>query len=91
MVHKSHVAIFEDEYYPNIFDNFYLDDWISRVYGESRTKQIQEWVVKHHINYHGTRYDPSHHHAYILDGELEKGHSKVKSWIVNKTRIVTLS
>jgi len=82
MVHKSHMAIFDDEYYPDVFDNWYLDDWISSVYGKSRTKKVQEWVVKHHIFHHGTRYVASEHHVEILKNELQKGYTKVKSWIV---------
>ena len=55
MVHRTHLQIFED-YYPREFDNWWLDDWISSVYGESHTTRLQEWVVTHHVNMHGQRY-----------------------------------
>lgn len=56
MVHRSHMKIF-NSYYPNDFDNWWIDDWISTVYRPNRTVRISGWQVKHHINKHGTRYE----------------------------------
>lgn len=57
MVHRTHMAIFKHEYYPHVFENWYLDDWISNVYGPSRTTIHKAWEVKHHTQHHGTRYN----------------------------------
>jgi hypothetical protein len=40
MIHRTHLEIF-DNYYPDEF----LDDWISSVYGKSRTSKIDDWLV----------------------------------------------
>ena len=56
MVHSTHLEIF-DTYYPDEFDNWWIDDWISSVYGPNRTIRVPGWQVKHHINKHGTRYE----------------------------------
>ena len=55
MVHKTHLKIF-NEYYPPAFKNWYLDDWITKVYGPKRSKKLATWIVKHHVGHHGTRY-----------------------------------
>lgn len=49
MVHRTHIDIF-GWYYPPIFDNWYVDDWITRVYEPNRSVLIPEWRVKHHTS-----------------------------------------
>ena len=36
LVHRTHLDIFE-HYYPPIFSDWWMDDWISHVYGEHVT------------------------------------------------------
>ncbi|XP_053379658.1 uncharacterized protein LOC128548541 isoform X2 [Mercenaria mercenaria] len=55
MVHRSHLEIF-DFYYPPYFDNWWADDWITKVYSPERSTKLPSWVVKHHLSSHGTRY-----------------------------------
>lgn len=55
MVHRTHLDMFE-EYYPSEFDNWWLDDWISAVYGERHTKKLEEWRVAHNTHSYGQRY-----------------------------------
>ena len=45
MVHRTHLDIFET-YYPSVFDNWYVDDWISLVYGAARTAKLDDWWVR---------------------------------------------
>ena len=56
MVHRTHLDIFHD-YYPPEFDNWWLDDWISHVYGDSHTRRLSDWVVLHNVHTYGTRYE----------------------------------
>jgi hypothetical protein len=74
-----HLAIF-GTYYPEVFDNWYIDDWISRVYSEDRTRKLNEWKVIHNQAY-GTRYTPSTDQKALLDDQVEKGRQKVSSFI----------
>ena len=53
-VHRTHYKIF-GYYYPPEFKNWCTDDWITNVYGgiaggESRAKQLQNWLVVHHCD-----------------------------------------
>lgn len=88
MVHKTHMDIFCNEYYPEIFDNWFLDDWISKVYGEKRTKKLESWTMKHHIDHHGTRYKAIDFETgqTALFEELRKGRKTIKNWLISRFR-----
>jgi FkbM family methyltransferase len=80
MVHRTHLDIFE-HYYPDVFSAWWIDDWISKVYGPERSTKMMDWTVKHHTHKHGTRYEVQHHEAKLLKGELEKGAVKIEAWL----------
>mmetsp|Transcript_74123 Transcript_74123/g.120358 ORF Transcript_74123/g.120358 Transcript_74123/m.120358 type:complete len:353 (+) Transcript_74123:239-1297(+) len=85
MVHRSHLQIF-DTYYPSVFRNWYIDDWISLVYGPFRTTKMKNWHVHHHVEL-GTRYTP-----YMADHSkcmslVREGKDKIALFL-NKTGIV---
>jgi len=73
MVHRTHLDIFNGDYYPAIFDNWYVDDWISAVYGESRTTTLTNWTVDHLVNKYGTRYKIAHEQKSLLERAVEDG------------------
>ena len=80
MVHRTHLNVFE-HYYPDVFSAWWVDDWISKVYGPQRSTKMMDWTVKHHTHKHGTRYAVQHHEAKLLKGELEKAAAKIEAWI----------
>jgi len=88
MVHKTHMDIFCNEYYPDIFDNWFLDDWISTVYGKKRTKKMESWTMKHHVDHHGTRYKAIDFKTgnKALSKELRKGKKTIKNWLSSRLR-----
>lgn len=47
-VHKTHNAIF-GYHYPPVLTDWWLDDWITLVYGPSRTQKLQHISVIHHL------------------------------------------
>lgn len=47
-VHRKHLEIFGVHYPVNLTD-WWLDDWITHVYGPQRTKQLLDIVVRHHM------------------------------------------
>jgi hypothetical protein len=49
MVHRTHMDMF-GWYYPPVFENWYVDDWITKVYQPNRSIQIPEWRIQHHIS-----------------------------------------
>lgn len=54
MVHRNHLDIF-GYYYPPEFENWWADDWITKVYPRGNSKKISSWKVQHKM-VHGTRY-----------------------------------
>ena len=80
MVHRTHLEIFE-HYYPLVFDNWWLDDWITKVYQPNRSKQLVRWVAKHHTGKHGTRYKVSWGAKRHLEQEVAKGKERIAQWV----------
>jgi len=76
MVHRTHFDIFKF-YYPDRFDNWYVDDWITEVYQPFRSTQLSMWHVKHHVGTHSTRYQPNTQHQTMLCDELRQGKDAV--------------
>lgn len=81
MVHApTHYSIF-DTYYAEEFDNYYVDDWISNVYGKERTKKLGKWEVKHHFMKFATRYEPTFHQDQLLSESLAEGTRRVEQFL----------
>jgi len=87
MVHRTHLDIFDD-YYPVEFDNWYIDDWITYVYGESHTKQLQpeEWEVIHNTDTYGTRYTEDKSKSELLPGILIRSKQRIIDFLTIKER-----
>eukprot|EP00941_MAST-03F_sp_MAST-3F-sp1_P003608 g3608.t1 len=86
-VHRSHLEIFDGIYYPPILMDWWMDDWISTVYGKSRTRKGPFSVI-HRADEHSRRYEVNLSHRENLDIEVQKGKQKIKKWISdNENRI----
>ena len=86
MVHRTHIDIF-GWYYPPKFDNWYIDDWITKVYQPNRSKLIKDWEVYHEVKM--TRYSPKK--GNLLSGELRKGKEKLNEWLVKNDDLINHS
>ena len=86
MVHSTHLRIFHD-YYPNQFNNWWVDDWISRVYGASRTRRVPGWIVKHHTHVHGQRYDVAWPQHDLLAQLVAEGEERIELYLANHTPV----
>ena len=75
MVHRTHIDIF-GFYYPPSFRKSYVDERITKVYGETRTLKLKEWEVKHHLT--PTRYNIS---TANLEDALIDGKQTIKEWL----------
>ena len=80
MVHRTHLDIFE-YYYPRVFSAWWIDDWITYVYGAKRSAKMINWTVNHHTGKYGTRYNVQYQEQQLLKGELEKGAAKIEAWL----------
>jgi hypothetical protein len=79
IVHRTHLEIFE-YYYPPILSDWWMDDWITHVYGPRRTRK-GPFIVKHLWTVHGTRYAVDQSHERRLAGELDSGRRRIERWL----------
>lgn len=79
----THLSIF-GTYYPQVFDNYYVDDWITRVYGEERTRQLGDWELLHHLETFWTRYEPTFDQDQMLNQTVDEGRERVEQFVLEK-------
>jgi hypothetical protein len=77
-VHRTHLEIFQT-YYPPVFSDWYMDDWITKVYGQRRTRR-GPFRVTHHVGQHATRYAVDRGHEAALVLELARGFRRIADW-----------
>ena len=82
---RLHMEIFEMNYYPPQLLAWYMDDWISRVYGSQRTfiSSMKTSYAIHHMAFHGTSYDVDETLSRLLNGLVVSGKAKVKKWMMD--------
>ena len=83
LVHRTHLEIFE-HYYPPIFSDWWMDDWITQVYGTERTRKAA-FRVRHLTAFQGTRYTIDRSHEQRLQAELEAGRQRIERWLLRRT------
>ena len=80
-VHRTHMEVFEMEYYPPEFTDWWSDDWISFVYGVGRTFSANIVFVRHHRSVHGQRYDVDISIKGKLEALIHIGREKIRKWL----------
>ncbi|KAL4238841.1 hypothetical protein ACF0H5_003548 [Mactra antiquata] len=86
-VHVTHFHIF-GFYYPPQLDNWWADDWITRVY-ESRSMRLTAWKVKHLVK--ARRYRVNMHHEKLLPQFISQGNKTLTSYINRNIINITTS
>lgn len=69
-------------YYPPELTDWWMDDWISFVYGYSRTFKAISHPVLHHTGAHGQRYDVDRSNENLLESLITKGHNRILSYML---------
>jgi hypothetical protein len=83
-VHRLHMEIFEGNYYPPELSDWWMDDWISYVYGQRRTFMSRHIKVVHHTGHQGTRYQVDHAHESLLPNLIKQGTQKIRTYMLKK-------
>ena len=78
MVHRQHLMIFPT-YYPPVFTDWWMDDWITHVYGKGRT-QWGPFEVEHPV-IGQSRYSVDYRRKASLQKELAKGAKAIEAWV----------
>ena len=88
-VHRTHRQIFQT-YYPVVLTDWWMDDWISKVYPRGSYGRHASVAVSHHTWMTGSgnpvRYEVDHGHKQYLDAELRRGAQLVGQFAMNHCR-----
>ncbi len=79
-VHRTHIDIFGTHYPPEPTD-WWLDDWISLVYGPNNTMKVANVVVTHHAL--STRYDVNWRSKALLLELVNASHIRIQNFKLN--------
>lgn len=77
MTHRTHLCIFQGSYYPEVFDNYYIDDWITHVYAANRTRKLRTVRVSHRLAYHGQQYRAAGNQDLLVEEALRYGREQI--------------
>ena len=83
MVHQTHLKIFKT-YYPAVFHNWFVDDWITHVYGNERTRKIKDWIVVHHLDQQGQRYTEMSSDSKYIEPEIASGRNLIEAYVARQ-------
>ena len=75
--HRTHMEIFNKTYYPPELVDWWMDDWISRVYGSARSQKLAEVEVVHHTGTHGQRYNVTASNRLLLERLILSGKAQI--------------
>ncbi|CAE7609811.1 unnamed protein product [Symbiodinium microadriaticum] len=89
-VHRMHMEVFDMKYYPVELPDWWMDDWITHVYGPLRTFHSKKVGVYHHTNVHGQRYKVDQSNSKSLLKLIKKGRLTIRHWMI-KNKISQLS
>lgn len=82
-VHRTHIDVF-GYLFPPFFRNWWSDDWISTVYGDTHTFHSTV-EIRHNVEAQKTsgftRYSVDHSDKLHLDDELRDGHVQIDRWL----------
>ena len=83
-VHRTHMDIFEGRYYPLEFSDWFMDDWISAVYGPLRTVLSRKVGVDHHsrLGLRGSSYEATRSNENLLAPLIKSGQQNISRWMV---------
>jgi hypothetical protein len=80
-VHRLHFEIFHHNYYPVELTDWWMDDWITRVYGKNRTVLMTSVWIKHHIYDRRHRYTVDKTHLSLLPPAIQKGKQQLQDYV----------
>lgn len=79
--HRLHMDIFDRKYYPPELNDWWMDDWISGVYGEARTHKTASIGVVHHSKEQAKRYDVDGRHEKLVRPLIDQGRRQIEEWV----------
>ena len=88
-VSRTHMDIFDMNYYPPALTDWWLDDWMSQVYGQNRTMKSNRIEVLHHTAHQRRRYEVDKSISSRVNGLILEGQRAIKLWMSKSLSIET--
>lgn len=88
-VSRTHMDIFDMNYYPPALTDWWLDDWMSQVYGQNRTMKSNRIEVLHHTAHQRRRYEVDKSISSRVNGLILEGQRAIKLWMTKNLSIET--
>lgn len=82
MVHRTHLDVFDGLYYPLTLSDWWMDDWITQVYGFPHSKhasRIPDAQIVHHVG--AKRYQVNSLNSHLLREEVALGKRIVQQYL----------
>jgi len=79
-VHRTHHEIFPTHYPPALMA-WWMDNWVSQVYGRKRTVRVTSAKITHLTGSHGTRYDGFYDIGQFMRGEILRGRAMFEEYL----------
>jgi len=80
--HRMHMDIFKGVYYDPIYTDWWMDDYISLLYGRERTLRSTHFEAVHHVGHHGgSRYEVGDDKKAKLVGSITRGREEITDWM----------
>jgi hypothetical protein len=80
-VHRLHMTLFHMNYYPIELPDWWMDDWITHVYGQQRSFLSRQIAVLHHTQAHGKRYSVDFENEHQLISTIQTGRKLIRRWM----------
>lgn len=81
-VHRTHMEVFGMNYYPPALVDWWMDDWVTLVYGWQRTFSYREAEVIHHTGAHGQRYEVTKENESKVNALVQQGRQMIRAWML---------
>ena len=80
-VHRKHLDIFAGTYYNVEFKDWWMDDYISHLYGGERSRMLKDYPVGHRSTMHGQRYTVGESKSHLLGKKIFKDREKIAEFM----------
>jgi hypothetical protein len=83
MTSRAHLKIFNENYYPTVISNWFIDDWIGSIYGENACVRLQYFHVLHHeVDESKERhYVPDTASEVYLRPQIKEAKLRIQRWV----------
>ena len=83
MTSRAHFEIFNENYYPTVFSNWFIDDWIGSIYVKNASVRLHDFHVLHHEldDSKERHYVPDTASEVYLRPQIKEAKLRIQRWV----------